>query len=288
MERRGLMRKLRTNQFTILSGAVITEHPILFQTEMVKANLEGRKTQTRRTKGLELRNDNPGLWTRQGARTTSIYPSFKDYDEKINRSPLFEFIKVAGQEEGEVHFTRPRYNIGDLLWVKETWANLNGDFQKAEPFMIFKADIHHPNQHGPVTWKPSIHLPKAASRIWAMVEDIRVERVQDISEEDAKAEGILTKPYGSHPGFCTIDYTQKVYKSGFRPGFCADTGRQFRSSFESLWISINGQASWEANPWIWVIKYRILSKTGRPSLESIAESYQDVVSRNSKLVNPNV
>ena len=265
------MAKLRPNQFTLPSGAVITEHPILFQTEMVKANMEGRKNQTRRTKGLEVRNENPDAWTRVGARTNLMYPSFKDFDDKINWSPLFEFIKVNGQEENKSHFTRPRYKTGDLLWVKETWGRPALDVYLSSVAFLYKVDYSDPIKvKGALStdhWKPSIHMPKAASRIWAMVEDIRVERVQDISEEDSLNEGV-------------IEYDDFTFKNYFtKKGLRAEDGVEIvlaKGSFQSLICNINGMEFWNSNPWVWVIKYRILSKTGRPSMEVIEKNYLEV------------
>lgn len=272
---RSPMTKLRPNQFTLSSGAIITEIPLLFSTPMIQANLEGRKSQTRRTRGLETINENPDLWTREDAKTTLLYQSFKDFDDKVNWAPLFEFIKTTGQEEDKTYFIRPRQKPGDLLWFRETCANLNGDFPGHAPYNVFKADIQIENQHGPVTWKPSIHMPKAASRIWAMVKDIRVERVQDISEDDAIAEGI-------EPTFNSPIIKYRRYKDY---GDETSVSVLPKTSFQSLWISINGIESWKSNPWVWVIQYRILSKTGRPSLDTIAEAYDEVVNQKSKIVN---
>lgn len=230
-------RSLKSNQFLLPSGALITERPILFSTEMIQANLEGRKTQTRReVKGLAL-----------------------DWLGSNGFTP--EYVALA--ENALCPYGKP----GDLLWVKETWANLNGDFPKADPFRIFKADLINPNQHGPVTWKPSIHMPKEAARIWVMVEEIRVERLQDISEEDALAEGVMEFEDGTFKNY----YTKK--------GLRAEDGVECllaKGSFQSLWTSINGMDSWDANPWVWVVRYRILSTHGRPSLEEIEQAYLEI------------
>ena len=249
------MAKLKPNQFEYWPGMVITERPILFQTEMVKATIEGRKTQTRR-KDLEEVNSDPDLWN----AVNHIAVIKKGIPYYGFRDPIgsLEVIKC------------PYGKRGDLLYVRETWANLNGDFPTADPFLIFKADIDHPNQHGPVTWKPSIHMPKVAARIWLMVEKIRVERLQDISEEDARAEGIKK-------------YFDRYYQDDLYQNYGRKDGKiNYYSpikSFESLWISINGEQSWEANPWVWVVKFRVLSKTGRPSLQEIERNYFEVTGK---------
>lgn len=265
------MDKLKPNQFLLPSGALITERPILFSTEMIQANLDGRKTQTRRTKGLELRNENPNDWTRQGARTLNMFPDFNSFDKKINSYPGFEFLKVKGQEEGKTQITRPRFTPGDLLWFRETWARLALDEIEDARAYIYKADYAYPEKAIKASsadrWKPSIHMLKAASRIWAMVEEIIVERLLDISEEDAKAEGV-------------IEYEDGTFKNYFtKKGLRSEDGVECllaKGSFQSLWISINGQASWDSNPWVWVIKYRILSTTGRPSMDVIDQNYLEV------------
>ncbi len=249
--------KLKPNQFYLSSGALITERPILYQTEMIQANLNNLKTQTRRTKSLDIIN------------------------EVANDMTFHEMYDLKGKGllaifsyEGELHSVLSPYGKpGDLLWAKETWANLNGDFPQADTYIVFKSDLDHPNQHGPVTWKPSFHMPKEASRLWSMVEDVRVERVQDISGEDAIAEGIgrwvetRMKSQPTHYKVYTNEDPEAFYTS------------DPVDSYRTLWISINSQASWDANPWVWVIKYRILSKTGRPSLELIEKNYLEVMGK---------
>lgn len=109
-------------------------------------------------------------------------------------------------------------------------------------------------------------MPKVASRIWLMVEEIRVERLQDISEEDAIAEGIES-----------IDqHGSKVWKR--YDGYSLVTSDPV-VSFWSLWASINGEDSWLSNPWVWVVKYRILSKTGKPSIETIEKNYLEITGK---------
>jgi hypothetical protein len=310
------MAKLRPNQFTLPSGVVITEIPLLFQREMVMANLKDLKNQTRRAKGLDLINEYPdrfekirlgiepdgNLWLTGSAQLGSSvgFGGIKSpYGKPGDLLWVKENVKLAAwREDGRMAFDyQASPELTQTPWVRFSDDNTGEKFEalilKSTDYLLAKGvksgddgHFHWKPGQSPLPWKPSIHMPKAASRIWAMVEEIRVERVRDISEEDAKAEGILTKPYGSHPGFCTIDYTVKPYKSGFRPGFCADTGRQFRDSFRTLWISINERESWDSNPWVWVVKYRILSKTGRPTTDVIAATYDEVVNPKSQIVNP--
>jgi hypothetical protein len=154
---------------------------------------------------------------------------------------------------GSVEYAKSIYGKpGDLLWVRETWSRVDGRY-------YFKADgaedeLQEEHSLDKISWKPSIYMPKAASRIWAMVEEIRVERVQDITEDDAKAEGCIQ--YEKETDWMTAKY-----------------------GYQILWESINGEESWGSNPWVWVIKYRILSKTGRPSDEFILRNHLEITGK---------
>ena len=177
------------------------EIPILFSTPMVQAILEGRKTQTRRVvKGEALKWLEPDMFT----------PEF-----------------VANPENSLCPYGQP----GDLLWVRETWINQDGDYK-------FLAD--NLDWKGIMKFKPSIYMPKEAARIWLKVVNVRVERLQEISEQDAIAEGVET--LGLYPGYSVSS----------------------RGKFEGLWNHINGAESWDANPWVWVVEFEVLSTTGRP------------------------
>jgi hypothetical protein len=251
------MTKLKQNQF-ILSGNLITERPILFQTEMVRANLEDRKTQTRR--GF----NQPSYLTNKNQRFLRMgFVNGKQYAAAI------------GSENFSTLFKTKHGKPGDLLWVSEKHTKIEAryyyfaDLEDPEDF----EEIHHVYGLTKIKWKPSIHMPKAAARLWLMVEDIRPERLQDISKEDAIAEGVESwietrlksqpvryKVYGN-------SYPEDVYTS------CPI------SSFETLITSINGKDFWKSNPWVWVIKYRILSKTGRPSDDIILDNFREITEK---------
>lgn len=199
-----------------------TEKPILMSTPMVQAILAGRKTQTRRIiKDVD-------------ALTTTI----DRYNETGNWTMWYD-RKVIRQ-------LRSKYNIGDVLWVRETW-------QTWALGWVFKA-TYGDKLSGGVKWKPSIFMPKEACRIKLLIKDIRVERLQDISEQDAVFEGIeeageFWKSYeiihsGRHKGEMNPHSTV--------PNLCATT------SYHELWESINGFKSWEKNPFVWVIEFKKL------------------------------
>lgn len=193
------------------------EHPILFSTPMVQAILAGKKTQTRRVIKFPENPDWALAWHR------------KSPSEKILFCP---------------------YGIeGDRLWVRETWAHyFHPHEQPNEPTFVFKADYENGNgfvnSGSEIRWKPSIHMPRSASRITLEITNVRVERLQDISKEDAIEEGIRAEVTGD-------DLYENYAKAGYR---WVDA----ITSYGSLWESINGPGSWEANLWVWVIEFRFL------------------------------
>lgn len=199
------------------------ELPILFSTPMVQAILAGTKTQTRRVVDKEM----PPDW------------QFERMDE---RGAHF-FWNPISRCFIPNRFGKP----GDILWVRESWAIIEKKDVVTSGWLKFKADFE-----GPVDWKwkPSIHMPKDISRIWLKKESIRIERLNDISEEDAKAEGI-----------------EQPRADSFWKNYLSKDGATFYNpvdSYQSLWNSINGPDSWNTNPWVWVITFKVLSTTGKP------------------------
>ena len=188
------------------------ERPILFNTEMVQAILEGRKTQTRRV----------------------IKPQPDDYGlHNHTRFPMSICSDLIGfwgtvEETGEDIEFKCKYGITcDRLYVKETWRPKGHNFPTGHPYE-YQATAEQDGVPVDEPWKPSIHMPKKAARIWLEITDIRVERVQDISGDGAVAEGIKSTPDYA------IDY------------------------FASLWDSINQKRGygWESNPWVWVVEFK--------------------------------
>ena len=132
------------------------------------------------------------------------------------------------------------YKVGDLLWVAETWAsNIPGC--GPQNGYSYRAD-HITGNDGPtkIKWKPSVQMPQSASRITLEVTGVRVERLQDISEEDAIAEGITE--------LANREYSLNGGK--FRANYAV-------GSFRQLWDSINAKSHpWQSNPWVWVIEFK--------------------------------
>lgn len=210
------------------------ERPILFSTEMVQAILQGRKTQTRRVVKPLLQADAHSPWIRE-----DNYRLWQWCVGKAN-------VCYSANER-----LNPFGIPGDLLWVREKHAVVDG-------VTVF---CSYDDYFSPVVerWKPSIHMPKAAARIWLQVTDVRVERLHDISDDEAIAEGIYRYPSPVHVGETEYkDYWEKDWDKSWI-GFLKP-----RVSFMSLWESIHGNKSWKANPWVWVVEFEVISRNGKP------------------------
>jgi len=205
----------------------MTERGMIFNAEMVRAVLDGRKTQTRRIMTVQ---PTPSK-TREG-------------DFRFPCNKLKSMIHVSQFIPGNSPVTDaheffsiccPFGAVGDRLWVRETWAEAGGS---APELQLYRANYpaHVPSKYENVPpaesirWRPSIHMPRRASRITLEITGVRVERLNDISEDDAKAEGAPTE--------------------------CCVIGDKHFLGFRSLWRSIYGADSWQANPWVWVIDFK--------------------------------
>jgi hypothetical protein len=214
------------------------EKPILFSGEMVQAILDGRKTQTRRVMKPQPA---PGvLW---GGMVN---------DEAATDLGDHLFLSDNGND---YFMPCPYGKPGDRLWVRETWAFIDGDGEEisGEGEVIYKADSDRGLSQAPERWRPSIHMPRWASRITLEVTGIRVERVQEISDVDCIAEG--TEPICDDKRFC------HGYPNDITPpdGSCEECSISPRGTFGFLWDSINGKRPgclWDSNPWVFVIEFR--------------------------------
>lgn len=208
--------------------------PILFTTEMVQAILDGRKRMTRRTNNLESVNDNPDDW--EYVRFWDGYAKFMQKYNAINE----RYIKC------------PYGQPGDVLWVRETWCwDWKDILNPTEKYYFYRATTPYNYLATGEKWKPSIHMPKSACRIFLQVTDVRVERLQEITEDDAISEGVY-------------DYQDGYFKNYFtKKGLRESDGVECilaKGSFQSLWCSINGIKSWDANPLVWVIEFKRIDK----------------------------
>lgn len=192
--------------------------PILFNTEMVRAILDGRKTCTRRLPRKQIEE------------------KYIEYDEWV------QAVAVPGctyLREKEFYTQYPPYQPGDLMYVRETFI------QVAAHTFWYKADDNSWISEG-LHWKPSIHMPKEAARIWMKVTDVRVERLQDITEDGAKAEGAN-------------------WKNGKNVGWEEKMKRTATERFAEIWNSTIKKSDldrygWDANPWVWVIEFERCEK----------------------------
>ncbi|EAY0927131.1 hypothetical protein AH714_08665 [Salmonella enterica] len=198
------------------------ERGMIFNGEMVRAILDGRKTQTRRPV-KNVRPDNcltihPATATRNGAHTHVM--------------------------DAPKHGLCPFGAVGDRIWVRETfgWQIRRDPLGGTGEFRVYRATtpdaVRYQTASGevaPMKWIPSIHMPRPAARIMLEITDVRVERVRDITEDDAQAEGV-------RPACYEITPPEAAY----------------RVSFGEVWRNIYGEKSWDVNSWCWVIEFRRL------------------------------
>jgi hypothetical protein len=234
----------------------IKERPILFSTEMVRAILDGRKTMTRRI--VSAKNSFFG----------GLYGlKFSDLDfnsAKVDHLFAPVYLKVDLPAMETRHRIFPKYDVGDILWVRES-----AYFHKQEGRWYYKATdpLTDSIEYG-YRWKPSIHVPKIASRIYLEITNIKAERVQDISPGDACDEGVNywnVDADAFEAGELQADFQNYTWKDNRNyADYHFPTFANCIDSFRTLWQSINGEESWNKNPWVWVIEFKILSTTGRP------------------------
>ncbi|MBC8053774.1 MAG: hypothetical protein H7Y13_11985 [Sphingobacteriaceae bacterium] len=159
---------------------------------------------------------------------------------------------------------------GDIHWVRETWRYSDS---LSEPYN-YKADyVREYNQEFidriKGSWKPSIHMPKDGSRIWLQITGISIERLQDISAFDAMWEGIESsnEDFTSEEGALHADWKNYTWRDDPRyEDYHFPTFVDATESYRTLWEKINGKDSWNQNPWVWVISFNVLSKTGYEDL----------------------
>lgn len=216
----------------------MTDRPILFSAPMVRALLADRKTQTRR-----LCKDQPPPGVTIIRRT--IRPFGKEPYHAFERRTKF------GNFGGEVPVKISR---GDRLWVKETHARVgdNGDDHMACPdltrLVYYRADDVQPELS---RWRPSIFMRRQDSRLTLIVTDVRVERLQDITNEDCIAEGVPVHPNENAP---RVGPTQDAFAR--EHGLISHYG----ASYRRVWEDINGNGSWDANPWVVAYSFRVIKQ----------------------------
>lgn len=226
------------------------ERGMIFNGEMVRAILDGRKTQTRRIMKVQP--------------SDGFHPTHNGYDLDLNahwytpgvvdkngylQPAKKDVFGVADENEG---YTCPFGAVGDRIWVRETWAEAGAG---APDMKLYRANYpeHVPTHYenvppaDEIRWTPSIHMPRWASRITLEITCVRVERLNGISETDAEAEGIdMEALFDAQDCYdCIADHNM--------------TGRPTATgAFKYLWESIYGEENWQANPWVWVIEFKVV------------------------------
>lgn len=243
----------------------MVDRPILFSGPMVAAILAGRKSQTRRI-----------VKPQPPAPNGSGEPYFDRHEIGGNN-----WLYLAGDAPtvDEIsHHKCPYGEPGDRLWVREMWTldsvfcEVDDDEVSVEAMLRFAADggergvsesgpkhlngLWAATKSGRSGWRPSIHMPRWASRITLEITGVRVERLQDISEEDARAEGLacVTKDGSLYKyGISDLDGLPGNDNHGWH---WQEWERDPRNAYHKLWEQINGPGSAVANPWVWVIEFK--------------------------------
>lgn len=212
--------------------------PILFNTEMVRAILDGRKSCTRRiNKDV---ND-------------YVVPDMDFYDSDKRTYAVHNYADKEHTDKLSIAERTCPICPGDILYVRETWCKgieryiYRADYSDREKFYQGGKEIE-------VKWHPSIHMPKEAARIWLKVTDVRVERLQDITEDGCIAEGI----YPSNCRGCNATFGCDV---------CPDEGYDEFDKFMEIWDSTIKKTDidrygWNVNPWVWVIEFERCERGG--------------------------
>ena len=223
------------------------EKPILFNTDMVKAILNGSKTQTRRLPSSSIR----GAWS--------------DWDEY--QSAVAPPGSRLETEEG-FYKKHPPYKEGDILYVRETWKQATGGTAGPGLFdtILYKADEPQDTTGFMIEerWHPSIHMPKSAARIWLLVKAVRLERLQNIDEDGVVAEGAESLIRGCEH----MDYSVVPPEPCFNTHACNDCiiDKGYPELFgKMVWDkTVNPDElalyGWEANPYVWVIEFERMTK----------------------------
>ena len=216
------------------------ERGMIFNGELVRAILDGRKTQTRRVMKVQPESNQLGLLL--------ITDSTKRSD--IGKYHWAE-SNATGNHVRSKLFSCPFGAAGDRIWVRETFCPVDDTQYGGEKWVDYRATPRYeashpagwdsaPNDAEALKWRPSINMPRWASRILLEITDVRVERLNAISQEDAQAEGMEL--------------------AGWRPTYSdPDSGGEVMTpydNFAELWSSIYGEESWNANPWVWVISFK--------------------------------
>ena len=219
------------------------EKPMLFSTLMVKAILADIKKMTRRLNGLKEINKDPDMW---------IFRQITIDD------PGYLMAWFEHKESYQIVKVKCPWKFSDILWVRETWCNINKP--EYEPEYYYLADCLQPwvEDYNPSEWKwkPSIFMPREACRLFLKVTNVRVERLQEITEVESIDEGAFNIPN-------TPEY-QKAFNEAVKAGGKPPLGETPRQRFRRLWDSLNAERGygWDVNPWVFVISFERMKNYG--------------------------
>lgn len=273
--------------------------PIIFSAPMVKAILEGRKTQTRRLNGLDDVNKIQDAWdaarvtvgalnykvkksakgkygatfiSHPGAivnNTINVCPQICPYGQPGDRLWVRENWRIGAWDENNGRFALDYCDGPDKRWItvpestddylgegvfEHYWMQCSDELSKKGILPDSDGQYHWEHGKSPLRWRPSTHMPRWASRINLEITGVRVERVQDISEDDVFAEGIekLSDP-------CDVK-TERAMKKCLGKNEWDDFGPYWTDpifAYSCLWKSIYGPGAWEKNPWVWVVEFKM-------------------------------
>lgn len=232
-------------------SASVRERPIIFSAPMVRAILDGRKTQTRRIVSpangiVDGHASGKRAWDGpDGCPLDLLNPDvFADGGPSPAGNPG-PYLHVPRKGADTRHRVYPIWQRGDRLWVRESGVWVDVGFERS---VAYRADGEpDATWTRPLRWKPPIHMPRWASRITLEITDVRVQRLQEISEADAWAEGCIRGMPDDVGGFFPAEEKCRV---GMRGWGCA------RDWYADLWEEIHGEESWDANPWLWTIGFK--------------------------------
>jgi hypothetical protein len=199
------------------------ERPILFNTQMIKAILAGRKTQTRRVVKLD-------------GFSTITHEAIFNLPQQTQYLYLGKDDQTISVSEDCIDSICPYGRIGDILWVRETFQLIQEAGCDVPVYKASQNGQDWQNNSEGWTWKPSIFMPKWASRISLRITSVRIEPLHQISAADVRAEGIGNSVF--HLDGRILDPRQNYF---------------------ALWREINGIESYEKNPWVWVVEFKVLS-----------------------------
>lgn len=245
--------------------------PILLNTEMVRAILDGRKTVTRRP--IKLKYDNTHIELRDGRYGKYVIELQNDVEgETYGRNPDETSFRKLLAKRGIKHL----YKVGDYLYVRETWGISNLDYENSTAYIIYKASenkkeagcqeiklpqdkfdkLYKSMAENSPDWRPSTHMPKEAARIFLRVTDVRVERLQDMITDDYRTPINFTKEgWWNSCNYCpntTIECRDFVSRHSSQCILIYEFGLYWNSTVKKSDLAKYG---WDANPWVWVIEF---------------------------------